>query len=107
MGTKLLKNSNGYNNVVESFNSSWADSMTWRPSLYEVLGGFQRKEAVSELELREECLAVGVNSATNNSSRTRRRPEQRTDLKKLCQNLCQAMSARSCMDSIIPFLSQG
>ena len=94
------------NNVVESFNSSWTDSLTRRPSLYEVLGGFKRKEAVSELELREECLAVGVNSVTDNSSRNRRRSEQRADLKKLCQSF-EAMSARSYMDSIIPFLSQG
>ena len=89
-----------------SFNSSWTDSLTRRPSLYEVLGGFKRKEAVSELELREECLAVGVNSVTDNSSRNRRRSEQRPDLKKLCQSF-EAMSARSYMDSIIPFLSQG
>ena len=94
------------NNVVESFNSSWTDSLMRRPSLYEVLGGFQRKEAVSELELREECLAVGVNSVTDNSSWNRRRSEQRADLKKLCQSF-EAMSARSYMDSIIPFLSQG
>ena len=94
VGTKLLKDSNGYNNVVESFNSYWTDSLTRRPSLYEVLGGFKRKEAVSELELREECLAVGVNSVTDNSSRNRRRSEQRADLKKLCQSL-EAMSARS------------
>ena len=42
----------------------------------------------------------------DNSSRNRRRSEQRADLKKLCQSL-EAMSARSYMDSIIPFLSQG
>ena len=71
-----------------------------------MLGGFKRKEAVSELELREEWLAVGVSSVTDNSSRNRRRSEQRADLKKLCQSF-EAMSARSYMDSIIPFLSQG
>ena len=102
MGTKFLQDSNGYNNVVESFNSSWTDSLTRRPSLYEVLGGLRRKEAVSELELREECLAVGVSSVTDNSSRNRQRSEQRADLKKLCQSL-EAMAARSYMDSIIPF----
>ena len=42
----------------------------------------------------------------DNSSRNRRRSEQRADLKKLCQ-IFEAMSARSYMDSIIPFLSQG
>ena len=76
------------------------------PSLNKVLCGFQRKEAVSELELRKECLAVGVNSVTDNSCRNRRRSAQRADLKKLCQSL-EAMSARIYMDSIIPFLSQG
>ena len=106
MGTKLLKDSNGFNNVVESFNSSWTDSLTRRASLYELLGGFKRKEAVSELELRKECLAVGVSSVSDTSSRNRRRSEQRTDLKKLCQSF-EVMSARSYMDSTIPFLSQG
>ena len=52
------------------------------------------------------CRTVGVNSVTDNSSRNRRRSEQRADLKKLCQSF-EAMSARSYMDSIIPFLSQG
>ena len=53
--------------------------------LYEVLGGFQRKEAVSKLELSEECLAVGVNSVTDNSYRNRQRFIH--GLKKLCLTL--------------------
>ena len=54
---------------------------------------------MSELELREECLAVGVSSVTDSRS------EQRADLKKLCQRF-EAMSVRSYMSSIFPFLSQ-
>ena len=93
------------NNVSESFNSSWFGSMTRRPSLYEVLGGFQRKEAASELELREECLSVGVNSGRLTDQRNKRSSEERADLKKLCQNFS-TMPPKNYLESIIPFLKK-
>ena len=50
------------NNVVDSFNSSWADSLNRRPSFYEVIEAFKRKEAMSEIDLREELFNTGVNN---------------------------------------------
>ena len=48
------------NNVVEKFNVTWTDTLERRPSIYNVLDSFRRKDSVAKQDLREECLAVGV-----------------------------------------------
>ena len=90
--------------VLYSSQRGQTDSLMRRLLLYEVLGGFQRKEAVSKLELSEECLAVGVNSVTDNSYRNRQRFIH--GLKKLCLSF-ESMSTRSYTDAVIHFLNQG
>ena len=91
------------NNAVESFNATWTDGMERRPSLYSVLDGFLRKEGLIEMELREECLDVGVNAIDKNKSRNQRNLNRRKDLKALCSNFSQ-MPIEMYMQSIVAFM---
>ena len=88
---------------MESFNATWTDGLERRPSLYDVLSGFIRKESGSETELREECLAVGVNNVDKNKDRKRRESEKRKDLKVLCSNFA-SMPIDLYLDSIVSYL---
>ena len=104
MGTKLLKDSNGYKYRVNRINAD--DTMYYRCVKRASLKCSPTAHVLVNSDPPTISRLTGVNSVTDNSSRNRRRSEQRADLKKLCQSF-EAMSARSYMDSIIPFLSQG
>ena len=92
------------NNVVESFNATWTYSLSRRPSLYEVIEGFKRKEAMSQTILREEFLVFGTNRTEQEKNRVTQRNARRQELKQLCSGYGE-IERKEYMKFLLPFLS--
>ena len=61
------------------------------------------KDAMSEVDLKEECLRVGVVSVDANKKERRRSDERREDLRQLCQD-ADVLPLQTYMDTVVSYL---
>ena len=74
------------NNQVESHNAKWNATLAKKPTLWDVLDGFQRQEASAETILREDSLATNVVNTDRNKQRNQKHMNYQADLRKMVES---------------------
>jgi hypothetical protein len=75
------------NNISESYNSSWTNSLSRRPTLYTILEHFALKDSWAEKTLQEDSVAVGGNALEHSKNCSLQRVQRTLDLQAVCQDM--------------------